>query len=183
MKKNIFLIVAPSGAGKTTLATALEKQHNLKSIQSYTTRPPRYEGEIGHIFVTENEFSKLQDIVAYTEFCGYKYCATKEQVENNDLYAIDPYGVDFFKKAYHGSKDVKVIYISSPLHIRYERMKDRGDSYSMALERVCNDIMDFRGFEEKADFIVENNDDTYFSNVINKTWEYIRSVTVEDFDE
>ena len=51
MNETIFLIIGESGSGKTTLVSSLEKQKNLKSIQSYTTRPPRYENEYGHIFV------------------------------------------------------------------------------------------------------------------------------------
>ena len=57
MNETIFLIIGESGSGKTTLVSSLEKQKNLKSIQSYTTRPPRYENEYGHIFVSENEFN------------------------------------------------------------------------------------------------------------------------------
>ena len=107
----IFLIIAPSGAGKTTLAGQLEKMYGLQSIQSYTTRPPRYDGETGHIFVSDKEFDELKDMVAYTEFCGHRYCATAEQVENNDLYVIDPKGVEYFRQAYHGNKQIKTIYI------------------------------------------------------------------------
>ena len=40
----IFLIVGCSGSGKTTITEQLEQKYGLKSIQSYTTRKPRYEG-------------------------------------------------------------------------------------------------------------------------------------------
>ena len=82
--KNIYLIVAPSGAGKTTVTELLETNYGFKSIQSYTTRPPRYDGETGHIFVSDKDFDKLTDIVAFTEFAGNRYCATAQQVEEND---------------------------------------------------------------------------------------------------
>ena len=65
---NIFLIVGCSGSGKTTITEQLEMKYGLKSIQSYTTRPPRYDGEIGHTFISTEEFDKLVDICAYTEF-------------------------------------------------------------------------------------------------------------------
>ena len=183
MNNTIFLIVGESGSGKTILSQALEKQHGLTMLPSYTTRPKRSEDEIGHIFVSDKEFDNLQNIVAYTEFCGYKYCATKEQVDIYDTYIIDINGADFFKKAYRGSKNVKIIYVNSPLHTRFNRMESRGTEFPEALERVCNDIMDFRGFKEKADFIVENNDNTIFSTVVNKTWEYIRNIISEDSNE
>ena len=98
--KNIYLIVGCSGSGKTTITEQLEQKYGLKSIQSYTTRKPRYDGESGHTFVSDEEFDKLTDMVAYTEFAGNRYCAIAEQVENNDLYIIDPKGVDFFMKSY-----------------------------------------------------------------------------------
>ena len=31
----------------------------MKSIESYTTRPPRYEGETGLIFVTDKEYEAM----------------------------------------------------------------------------------------------------------------------------
>ena len=49
--KNIYLIVVCSGSGKTAITEKLEELYNLKSIQSYTTRPPRYDGETGHTFI------------------------------------------------------------------------------------------------------------------------------------
>ena len=49
----IFLIVGCSGSGKTTITEQLEQKYGLKAIQSYTTRQPRYDGETGHIFVSD----------------------------------------------------------------------------------------------------------------------------------
>ena len=62
----IYLIVGRSGSGKTTIAEELERKYGLKSIQSYTTRPKRSDNETGHIFVSDEEFDKLTDMVAYT---------------------------------------------------------------------------------------------------------------------
>ena len=81
----IFLIVGCSGSGKTTITEQLEQKYGLKSIQSYTTRPKRSEDEKGHIFVSDSEVPPKTDMVAYTEFAGNRYCATAEQVEDNDL--------------------------------------------------------------------------------------------------
>lgn len=176
----IFIIVSESGSGKTTLVSALEKQRNLKSISSYTTRPKRSENEYGHTFVNEDEFSQLKDIVAYTEYNGYKYCATTEQVETHDLYVINPSGIDFFKKSYHGNKSIKIIYIKSTISTRIKRMEQRGDTFPNIMERIVNDRFEFANIEKEADFIVENNDDTQFNTVVAKAWEYIRKELNEE---
>lgn len=190
--KNIYLIVAPSGAGKTTITELLESKYGLKSIQSYTTRPPRFEGETGHTFVSDEEFDKLTDIVAYTEFCGSenRYCATAKQVEESDLYVIDPKGVEFFKQHYKGSKQAKVIYIESDITTRHERMKQRaennGSTYLEAvdhsLKRIVNDVSEFYDYihhRVQVDCTVENNNDTTIENVADKIYKFI-SETEED---
>ena len=46
----LYLLVGPSGSGKTTVANWLEKEYNLRQVNSYTTRPPRFSNEPGHIF-------------------------------------------------------------------------------------------------------------------------------------
>lgn len=192
MNDTIVLIVGESGSGKTALVSALEKQKSLISIPSYTTRPKRSENEYGHIFVNDEDFSQLKDIVAYTEYNGYKYCATSEQVENHDLYVIDKAGVDFFKKAYHGKKQVKTIYIKSSISTRVKRMEDRFiadnninidnlssedinailKNFGNIMERIVNDSIDFKNVEHIADLVVENNNRS-FQDMVKEVWEFI----------
>ena len=188
--KNIYLIVGCSGSGKTAITEKLEELYNLKSIQSYTTRKPRYEGETGHTFVSDEEFDKLTDMVAYTEFAGNRYCATAEQVENNDLYIIDPKGVDFFMKSYKGSKTPKVIFISSDMTTRYERMKSRAeengseymDAVKSSLERITNDVVDFYDYihgQTQIDYTFKNNADDKLEDVVDRIYKYICSCESE----
>lgn len=188
--KNIFLIVGCSGSGKTTITEHLEKKYGLKSIQSYTTRPKRYDDETGHTFVSDDEFDKLTDMVGYTEFAGNRYCATAEQVENNDLYIIDPKGVDFFMKSYKGSKTPKIIFISSNLTTRYERMVEReeikGKSHQEAIEssltRIVNDAGEFYDYiqgQAWVDYICKNNADNKLEDVVDKIFDYISSCESE----
>ena len=187
---NIFLIVGCSGSGKTTITEQLEQKYGLKSIQSYTTRPPRYDGETGHTFISNEEFDKLVDICGYTEFAGNRYCSTAEQVENNDLYVLDPKGIDFFMKSYKGNKIPKVIFISSDLTTRYERMVRRaevkGSTYieavDIALGRIKNDVNEFYDYihnRASIDYIVNNNQNDNLNNVVNKIYEYICSCEKE----
>ena len=186
----IFLIVGCSGSGKTTITEQLEQKYGLKSIQSYTTRKPRYEGETGHIFISDEEFDKLTDMVAYTEFAGNRYCATAEQVENNDLYIIDPKGVDYFMKAYKGSKTPKIIFISSNLTTRYERMVERaetkGKSHQEAIElsltRIANDASEFYDYiqgQAWIDYVCKNNSNDKLEDIVDKIFDYISSCESE----
>lgn len=189
--KNIYLIVAPSGAGKTTVTELLETNYGFKSIQSYTTRPPRYDGETGHIFVSDKDFDKLTDIVAFTEFAGNRYCATAQQVEESNLYVIDPKGVEYFKKSYKGSKQIKIIYIESDITTRYERMKkraeDNGAAYLEAvdysLKRITNDINEFYDYihhNAEIDFMAENNN-TALKDVVDNIYKFIILCEAEEY--
>lgn len=137
---SIFLIVGPSGSGKSTICDRLVNSHaGLSQIQSYTTRPPRYIGEKGHIFVTDEEFDKLTDLVGYTEFDGHRYAATSAQVEENDIYVIDPAGVEYFRENYHGRKRVYVIGIWATEAARKKRMFLRGDPEDAIVRRLEGD--------------------------------------------
>ena len=135
----IFLIVGPSGSGKTTLVGMLEQSCGLTAIESYTTRKPRYSGEKGHIFVSDEEFDQLTDLVGYTEYNNHRYAATTMQVENNDIYVIDPAGVAYFKEHYHGSKYVRVIGIWATEPARKKRMFLRGDPEEAIVRRLEGD--------------------------------------------
>lgn len=190
---NIYLIVAPSGAGKTTITQLLETKYGLKSIQSYTTRPPRFDGETGHVFVSDEEFDKLTDIIAFTTFANYRYCATTEQVESNDLYVIDSKGVEFFKQHYRGSKQVKIIYIDSDMTTRYERMKQRAENrgctyleaVDCSLKRIVNDVYEFYDYihcNVQVDYVIENGYDTDINAAVDNVYSYIISLEepVED---
>jgi len=87
----------------------LKEKSRLKQVLSYTERPPRFEGEGGHTFVTPEEFDKLKNLCAYTVFDGHRYGVPAEMVEVSDIYVIDPAGVAYMKEHYSGKKGVKVV--------------------------------------------------------------------------
>lgn len=147
MNNNLILLIGASGSGKTSLANILSEMYNCKVLNSYTTRPKRYADEKGHTFVNSFEFSQLKDLCAYAVFDGYDYGATKEQVDNSDIYIINPQGVVDFIKIYtedmNGRTPLCTIILDTPKDTRLHRMIARGDSMKKAKQRVANDNIEF----------------------------------------
>lgn len=123
-------------------------------------------------------------------FDEYNSCATAEQVENNDLYIIDPKGVDFFMESYKGSKTPKVIFISSDMTTRHERMKSRAeengseymDAVKSSLERITNDVVEFYDYihgQTQIDYTCKNNADDKLEDVVDRIYKYICSCEKE----
>ena len=175
MKRPLFLFVGQSASGKTTIANMLSED-GYSQVWSYTTRPRRYDAEIGHVFLSKEEFDKLTDVVAYTKFNGYEYCATKEQVDNNDFYIIDPDGVDILRNKYDGNKRIVTIYIHASGSERMDRMIARGDGKWQAKERLLNDKKKFpKNF--KYDYIVDNES---LNPCIEEVWDIVQSELSKD---
>ena len=110
MDNTLYLFVGKSASGKTTVANFLEKKHGFKQVNSYTTRPPRYEGEIGHIFIDDGDFDELGELVAYTEYNGFRYGTTAEQLDKCQIYVIDVPGIKTLLEKY---LEMGVDYITS----------------------------------------------------------------------
>jgi guanylate kinase len=140
MNKPLYLFVGPSGSGKTTIVDELECKYRYKCLQSYTTRPQRYENEYGHIFISDEEFDNLENIVAYTEYHGYRYCATEELLDDADLYVVDCDGVETLLNKYSNTERfICVFYFDTTVSVRISRMLDRGDSDMQIVSRLHND--------------------------------------------
>ncbi len=77
----IFAIVGKSGSGKTTVADYM-KEKGVEPITSYTTRPARYEGENAHIFLTEEQFSKLGNVLAETTYGEHRYAGVFPKIKS-----------------------------------------------------------------------------------------------------
>ena len=123
-------------------------------------------------------------------FDNYDISITAEQIENNDLYIIDPKGVDFFMESYKGSKTPKVIFISSDMTTRYERMKSRAeengsefmDAVKSSLERITNDVVEFYDYihgQTQIDYTCKNNADDKLEDVVDRIYKYIYSCESE----
>ena len=83
----LFVISAPSGAGKTTLVKSLIKSNkNIKCSTSYTTRAPRTNEKEGedYFFVSKGEFIKHKNnnkFIEYAKVFNNYYATSREQIE------------------------------------------------------------------------------------------------------
>lgn len=141
----IICLVGESGSGKSTIAELLEKE-GYNYIKSYTTRPRRIEDEKGHIFVEEEYFKAKykgsdykNELIAYTEFHGYRYWSTKSQYKDKgiSIYVVEPRGAVELKNYITDCK-VIVIYLKADKEERFNRMEsERGKQ--QALKRLAYD--------------------------------------------
>ena len=84
---DLFVVVAPSGAGKTSLVNAmLEGERGIRLSVSYTTRPPR-EGEVDgreYNFVSRERFEKMiasGDFLEHANVYGNFYGTSRKWIE------------------------------------------------------------------------------------------------------
>jgi len=145
----VFIISAPSGAGKTTLVRrVMEQLPNLHFSVSYTTRPPRAnerEGEDYH-FVSPAAFEEMverDEFLEWAEVLGNRYGTARVNVE-----ALESKGLDLIldidtqgaKKVIEKIDRAVLIYVFPPSQrILEDRLLRRGlDSPEMIRFRLAN---------------------------------------------
>jgi guanylate kinase len=95
MRGNLFVVAAPSGAGKTSLVAALvARDQNVRVSVSYTTRKPRSREIDGqdYFFVSADEFEAMQKRGAFLEFATVHrnlYGTSREWVTEAQLHGAD----------------------------------------------------------------------------------------------
>lgn len=154
-----YVFVGPSGSGKTSVMNELQKGFGYASILTCTDRPARYEGEPGHVFLTESEFDTIE-MVACTTFAGHRYGILPELVGYSDMAAVDINGISVLKDVCRKQgRPIHVIGVD--VHGGWEelqkRMRDRGDSMADAYKRYENDRKHFAGFERHCDVVIKND--------------------------
>lgn len=124
-KHNLICIMGRTGVGKDTVVDILCEKYNLKKLISNTTRPPRYDGESTHNFLTEFDFERdftENKVVADTVINNIIYWSTIDQLFENDVYIIDPIGL---KKLYKNIDTEKINIIPIYLFVDYKTRLDR----------------------------------------------------------
>lgn len=162
-KDVLYLVVGASGSGKTYIVDKICNDFDMKQVNSRTTRKPRYKDEIGHKFVTDEIADKeFDNAVAKTNYNGYRYYTTVQDLEESDFYVIDVQGVKSFN--YNRiDKQVKVLFIKSPWYIRFLHMFKRGDKIKYIINRLILDKKEFGSFKGDINFKHSNELYDYFA--------------------
>ncbi len=142
---NLFVVVAPSGAGKTSLVTALlQREANIRLSISFTTRAPR-EGEADgreYHFIDRAKFESMihaGDFLEHANVYGNYYGTSKRWIEDeisgdhDVLLEIDWQGAEQVRRLFPG---VVGIFILPPsLEELRRRLRTRGKDTPEAIER------------------------------------------------
>lgn len=152
----LICLMGKTASGKDTLANKLCERTGLRQIISYTTRERRVnEGET-HIFISDDEYKALEDsgqIAAFTQIGPYKYCCTINQLYENDIYVIDPIGVQHLRELNLPNLRLVTVYINTPDDVRKERaLNNRGDDRHKFMKRDMAEREQFRTMLRNADF-------------------------------
>ncbi len=165
----IFILSAPSGAGKTTISrAALKAIEGLEASISLTTRPPR-EGEAGgfdYHFVSDEEFKSRVDRSEFAEWvlnfdAGYgtprapleRAIATGADI----LLDIDIQGARQIRQAYPA--DTVTIFVLPPTFAELEdRLRRRGTEDEASIARRLRRARDETSAYPEYDYLIVNAD-------------------------
>ncbi|MGQ0442458.1 MAG: guanylate kinase [Methylophilaceae bacterium] len=148
LQGNLFVITAASGAGKTSLVSALlAKDTQIQHSVSHTTRSPRpgEENEVHYHFVTEAEFLEILNAGGFLESAdvhGAKYGTSQNAVDvalragYDVVLEIDWQGAAQVRNIYPQATSIFILPPS--LETLTERLNNRGqDSAEIIARRVA----------------------------------------------
>jgi guanylate kinase len=163
---NLFVVAAPSGAGKSSLVKALLELDSLvQPSVSHTTRPPRGQEKHGreYFFASPQEFDAMVLADAFVEWAfvhGQRYGTSKRAIEEriaqgaDVILEIDFQGALSIKRVF---ANAVLIFILPPsweeLRSRLERRgEDAPDVIELRLQNAATEMAQAREF----DFVIIN---------------------------
>ena len=163
---HLFVITAPSGAGKSSLVRAL-REHDAQVVisVSHTTRPPRGQEQHGreYFFVSEAEFDTLVLADAFVEWAHvhhYRYGTSRHAIaehmaQGSDvILEIDYQGALQIKRIF---SDAVTVFILPPSwdELR-QRLQRRGEDTGTVIEvRLANAVAEVAQVHQ-FDFVIIN---------------------------
>lgn len=161
-KPLIICIIGESGSGKSLITQHINKKYGIGLIQSYTERAKReseikmeQDGEkLDHTFISADEFDaiKPEDMIAFTNFGEYRYCCTKSDVSDLNLYIINESGLTMLREKHAKDYDIVSIRISCDRSIRAQRS-------GVTEERLNRDDGEFTMGIELFDYVISSETD------------------------
>ncbi len=168
MQGNLFIVSAPSGAGKTSLLKALlERDDRLKLSVSHTTRAPRPGEEDGvhYHFVSVDEFMRLAGEGAFLEqaqvfdnYYGTSQAAVQSLLDQgyDVVLEIDWQGARQVRKAFPTA--ISIFIVPPSVEILRERLGNRGQDDESIIERRMKDARGELSHYPEYDYLVVNDD-------------------------
>lgn len=163
---NLFVVAAPSGAGKSSLVKALmELDSHVQPSVSHTTRPPRGQEKHGreYFFVSEAEFDAMVQADAFVEWAivhGNRYGTSKKAIEDrmaqgvDVLLEIDFQGAMQIKRLFSNATTIFILPPSwEELRARLER---RGEDSPEVIELRLNNAQTEVAEAYLFDFVIIN---------------------------
>ena len=163
---NLFVVVAPSGAGKSSLVRALQElDSHVQPSVSHTTRAPRGQEKHGreYFFVSEQEFDAMIAADAFVEWAhvhSHRYGTSKKAIQErmeqgaDVILEIDFQGAIQIKQTFSNAVCIFVLPPSwEELRSRLER---RGEDATETIElRMKNAAIEVAQ-AQKFDFVIIN---------------------------
>lgn len=172
----LFVIAAPSGAGKTSLVRAVtESMEDIQVSVSHTTRPkrPGEEDKVNYHFVSVEEFESFQKDDAFLECAkvfGHDYGTSRAAVEQalesgtDVILEIDWQGAEQVRENY---KDSVSIFILPPSQqALYDRLVHRNqDEKEVISNRMGKAIAEMSHYYEFDYIVINDNFDLAVENI------------------
>jgi len=174
----LYVISAPSGAGKSSLIQKIINNfENIELSISATTRSPR-EGEVDgkhYFFVTENEFNSMKKDDAFIEYAlvhNYQYGTLRKYIDEklskgiNIICDIDVQGFQLIQR--DGIDHTSIFIIPPSIEELQKRLLKRGlDSENVIGTRLKNAKEELKYAEEFNFRVLNDNFDQAYKEIVN----------------